>query len=240
VSKGIELEFELLRTAGFAIRAYGAFSSSQGITSNPNSNARQVGDSPLPVNPKAIYPYDYDQAMRGTAIVSYRIEDERDPVLDGFDVTGVFSFSSGHPFTRESENLIIGGGPWNVGVGAIRDVRFSTPVEPHNSSRLPSAFIFDLRISKAIHIPPVTAPLYLNILNVLNTRNVLNVYPASGSPNDDTWLGSVYEAPYGSLPNYESFYRDINLNNRWAYMSATGNDLYGSPRRIQFGLRVEM
>ena len=240
VSRGIELEFELMRTAGLAVKAQGAFSVSEGYTSNPSSNARQVSDSPLPVNPKATYPYDYDQAKRGTAIVSYRIEDESDPVFDEFDVTGVFSFSTGHPFTRESENLLLSGGPWNVGVPSIRDVRLSTPLEPLNSSRLPSTFVFDLRISKAIRISPVTVTLYLNILNVLNTRNVLNVYPATGSANDDAWLNHVYEAFYESIPNYESFYRDINLKNRWAYMSAAGNDLYGSPRQIQFGLRVEM
>jgi len=46
--------------------------------------------------------------------------------------------------------------------------------------------------------------------------------------------------PFVEIPHYADFYRAINLQNRWAYASVTGNDLYGSPRQIRMGLRVAL
>ena len=97
-----------------------------------------------------------------------------------------------------------------------------------------------MQIHKTITTDFLSLTLYVNVLNVFNTKNVLNVYPTTGAANDDGWFANVLAAPYLQTPGYEQFYRDINLKNRWAYMSATGNDIYGTPRQVQFGLRVEM
>jgi hypothetical protein len=43
---------------------------------------------------------------------------------------------------------------------------------------------------------------------------------------------------YAANPAYVAFYKAINSDNRWAYMQATGNDLYGSPRQIRIGTRL--
>ena len=80
--------------------------------------------------------------------------------------------------------------------------------------------------------------LFVNVLNLLNTKHVLNLYSVTGSPTDDGTLASRYADQLAAVPNYEAFYRAINLQNRWAYMSASGNDIYGTPRQIRFGLNV--
>jgi hypothetical protein len=76
------------------------------------------------------------------------------------------------------------------------------------------------------------------VTNLLDTKNIINVYPRTGSANADGWLESTVARNYLSIPQYETFYRIINQQNRWAYMSATGNDLYGTPRQVRFGVRV--
>ena len=102
-------------------------------------------------------------------------------------------------------------------------------------------FNVDLRLSKRIRVAPVAVTVFFNILNVLNAKNVINVYPTTGTPNDDSWFSSPIEnTNFSGIPNYEAFYRDINLRNRWAYALFTGNDLYSTPRQIQFGVKVEM
>jgi len=242
VSKGIELSVELMRVGGLAARAQYTIAASSGFTSHPLSNERQVSDDPLPVNARAMYPYDYDQSHRGSVSASYRIEDRSDPVVDGFDVTGVLTFNSGHPFTREEEVKNVNPyGAWDVGVKSIRDVRFVAAVEPPNQSSTPTYFNVDLRVSKRMKIAPLAVTIFVNVLNLLNTKNAINVYPTTGTPNDDSWFSSPYEnRDFSGIPNYESFYRDINLRNRWAYSLFSGNDMYSAPRQIQFGVNVEM
>jgi hypothetical protein len=78
------------------------------------------------------------------------------------------------------------------------------------------------------------------VLNVLNTKQVLNVFPATGSATDDGWFSNPASGQYLGVADYQSFYRAINLDNRWAYAQATGSDIYGSPRQIRVGLRAEL
>ena len=89
-------------------------------------------------------------------------------------------------------------------------------------------------------IEPTQIQFFINILNVFNTRHILNVYPQTGDTRDDGWFQSPRSEPYKAFLGYEQFYRAINLENRWAYMGATGNDIYGSPRQIRFGMTVRM
>jgi hypothetical protein len=90
---------------------------------------------------------------------------------------------------------------------------------------------------------------YAQILNLFDTKQILNVYPNSGSPYDDGWLKNEFATAYKDIPNYEAFYRAVNLKNRYAYMNvgATGGlgqqgggDIFGAPRQIIFGVRFEM
>jgi hypothetical protein len=96
-----------------------------------------------------------------------------------------------------------------------------------------------LNVNKVFYLGRINLDLYVNVLNLLNTRNVINVYPMTGTAEDDGWLSSPFAAPFYAIPDYVDFYRTINGQNRWSYQLATGNDIYGLPRQIRVGLRLE-
>jgi hypothetical protein len=71
---------------------------------------------------------------------------------------------------------------------------------------------------------------YLQVLNLLNTKNVLNVYPATGNPNDDGYLAAPeWQRQIISQTNPQSFRELYSL-----FVDFPGN--YSSPRQIRVGL----
>jgi hypothetical protein len=81
----------------------------------------------------------------------------------------------------------------------------------------------------------------------LNTKQVINLYPNTGSASDDGWLTNPLAAQFNQIPNYEAFYKAINLDNRWSYLGTStargaylGGDIYGNPRQIRVGVRAEI
>lgn len=86
--------------------------------------------------------------------------------------------------------------------------------------------------------------IYANVLNLLNTKEILNVYPDTGVPTDDGWLKTPSATQYKAIPNYTAFYNALNLQNRWGIMTYGANvgmgDTYGTPRQIRVGVRMEL
>jgi hypothetical protein len=100
-----------------------------------------------------------------------------------------------------------------------------------------------MQFSKLFYLGGFNLELYANVLNLLNTKQVVNLYPTTGTPDDDGWLKNPYAESYKAIPHYTDFYKAINIQNRWALgyaIAGTGmTDLYGSPRQIRIGARFE-
>lgn len=108
-------------------------------------------------------------------------------------------------------------------------------------ARLPWQYNFDLNLTKGVQINrensnnPLIFNVFLWVNNVLNTWNVLGVFPYTGQPNDDGFLNS----PQGQLlvrtqidaQSYTDLYR-LLLN------SQTGN--WNGPRTIRLGVRFNL
>jgi hypothetical protein len=106
-----------------------------------------------------------------------------------------------------------------------------------NGSRLPWQFLLNLKVDKEFELTlgskkkkPASLDVYIEVLNLLNTMNVVGVYPATGSPKDDGFL---------SAPEYQSqianqispaAYRDLYST----YMNRPFN--YSSPRQTRLGV----
>jgi hypothetical protein len=103
---------------------------------------------------------------------------------------------------------------------------------------LPWQYKIDARLDRDISLKwgkrKVYMNVYLLVLNVLNTKNIMGVYQATGNPDDDGYLSA---AEYQSQINSQTFpqaYRDqysIAVNN-------PGN--YSTPRRIRLGISLSL
>ena len=149
-------------------------------------------------------------------------------ILANTGVNATFSGGSGLPYSRQSNitSALLGGGQ-PVLDGSI------------NGSRLPWQFRMDMKIDKDIFIKrkegaknknPHYLNVYFQILNVLNTQNVMSVYRYTGNPDDDGYLAAAeHQAAINSYNDTQSF-RDL-------YSTSINNPYrYSLPRRIRFGV----
>jgi outer membrane receptor protein involved in Fe transport len=242
-TKGVELTLQLRRTNRLQAQVNYTLSDARGTGSDVLSSRNSVSDERSARFPFFINPLDYNQTHRGTIMLDYRwSKGDGGPVLEGLGANILLSFNSGHNYTKIKEPQNLGqANPWNIGVRALLDTRSRNPVEPINSSTTPWVYNIDLQVGKVFYLSNITFEVYANVLNLLNTKQVVNVYPTTGVPQDDGWLKSPFAEPYKAIPHYTEFYKAINLENRWAlgYNNIGMGDLYGSPRQIRFGVRFE-
>ncbi|MCW9064846.1 MAG: hypothetical protein OQJ78_01010, partial [Ignavibacteriaceae bacterium] len=164
------------------------------------------------------------------------------PVLQELGITLLGQFSSGHPFTQ------------GTGSGSLElDARFRQPTEPLNASTTPSTYQLDMRIDKTFAIADLlNINIYFQVVNLFDTENVYNVFLRTGAADDDGYLGDPNQggkqiATFG--PDYAAVYTALNLDYHqdW-YNSQIGSSsaastvnptIYGPPRQIRFGIRLE-
>jgi hypothetical protein len=131
------------------------------------------------------------------------------------------------------------------------DSRSRKAAEAIGSSTTPWIFNIDLRIDKTFNLfEKLQATIYARVLNLLDTKNTINVYQKTGNATDDGWLSdraisqATIDANGGD--SYERMYRIINVDNGQAYwqqvagVQGFGADaqLYSNPRQIFFGIKL--
>jgi outer membrane receptor protein involved in Fe transport len=239
--KGLEFTIQLRRTERLQANLNYSLSDARGTGATPTASIIATQDVAKSRYPNFVTLLPFSQTHRGSLILDYRFaKGDGGPILEGFGVNLLMSFNSGHPYTKIEEPVSMGQATaWDVGVYPLADVRFRMPVEPVNSSTTPWVFNLDLNVSKMFYIAGVNFEVYANVLNLLNTKQIIDVYPNTGTPTDDGWLKAPAAQPYKEIPNYEAFYRAINLDNRY-YMIAYRGDVYGVPRQIRVGARLEL
>ncbi|MGE5682248.1 MAG: TonB-dependent receptor domain-containing protein, partial [Bacillota bacterium] len=227
-TKGVELKLDLRRTERVSASVNYTFSDAQGTGSNAGSSFYMIWQTPTatPYTPQQIAPLDFNQAHRGFVNVDYRFDNEDGPEflgmrpLENFGINMLFSFNSGFNFTR-----------W-TGFGNTR-----VPIEPLNSSTTPWTYQLDARVDKSFNIGPLGFNVYLWVTNLLNTKNVVNVYNVTGDPYNDGYLNDAqgkamiegyrrYGADKAQL--YQDLYKALNYT--------PGN--FGTPRQIRVGIKL--
>ncbi len=147
-------------------------------------------------------------------------------------------YGSGHPFLRYSD---MGGqsDPYSAGVVYMLDTRSRDGLD---ESYTPWTSNVDLRIYKVIKLwRQAKATFFIRVTNLLDTKNVIHVYPATGSAEDDGFISQPekYEAYvnfYGQV--YLDLYKALNIRNGQAYLDLLGMELYGHPRQILLGVTL--
>ena len=107
-----------------------------------------------------------------------------------------------------------------------------------NSARTPWQYRADLKINKEFSIKvgskkTADIQVYLQIQNLLNTKNILAVYKATGNPDDDGYLSSAEAQTLISSQNDPNSFRDL-----YSIKNNNPNN-YSRPRVIRLGLLLD-
>lgn len=229
-TKGIEVKLDLRRTKRIATTFNYTYSDAQGTGSTPTDAGRAVWQSPTatPYFPQQIAPLTFNQTHRGALNIDYRFGEDDGPdilgskLLENIGLNMLFTFNSGHNYTQFT------------GFGNSRQ-----PLEALNSSVTPWNFQLDAGFDKSFSLGPININIFVWVKNLLNTKNVVNVFGTSGDATDDGYLAS----PEGSA-KYESYKLTKGLETAELYKqlylaSIYNSDNFGTPRQIGLGIRLD-
>jgi len=242
--KGLTAEFDLRRTGNVRVRAAYTlqFADATGASTTTAASLLAAG---LP-NLRSTFPMPWDRRHGFNIVLDYRWGKGKTydgPVINrdksgkapleplsnlGFSLT--INGGSGTPYTA-SRNVT---SPLSGGTNLLKGT--------YGGSRLPWQFRLDLRVDKDFYFKmkkntddnakSVYLNVYLQVLNLLDTKNIINVYPYTGNPDDDGYL---------SAPEWQ---RQINNQlDPMAFRDLYGNfadnpSNYSTPRQIRLGLML--
>ena len=227
--KGYTVQYDLRRTGNVRLNANYTLQFADGTGSSSTSGAN-IARSGQP-NLRYILPLSYDSRHQVVMNMDYRYGGGpayNGPVwfgkrvLENAGLNLVVNANSGTPYTRR------------VLAYGLTDAQ--TPMTGNiNGSRLPWSFRVDATANKVWNFnegPLSNFEIYVQMLNVLNTQNVLGVYPYTGSPSDDGYLSS----PQGQ--NAIQFQASAQSFADLYNISLANPSLFSLPRRIRLGLRI--
>lgn len=242
--KGLSAEFDLRRTGGVSLTANYTLQFADGSGSNAASGAN-LASSGQP-NLRVTLPLDYDQRHNITVNLDYRFGEGKDYKGPQFNRKKKGESQTVQIFQNMGANMIfrIGSGtPYTRYVAAVPVNGRSSISGSLNGSNKPWQFRTDLRIDKNIELTwgkkdgdskkTANLNIYLQVLNLLNTRNVLGVYNYTGNPDDDGYLASAQgQTAINSNSNPVAFTDQYSI-----YINNPNN--YARPRTIRIGVLLD-
>ncbi len=241
--KGLTAEYDLRRTKNARIRASYTLQFSS-MTGSSTTTASALIAAGVP-NLRSTFPTNSDRRHGFNLVLDYRFADGKKydgPVINrknsdkapiqllantGFALT--IGGGSGTPFTasRTVSSPISGGNNLLQGT--------------YNGSRIPASFKFDLRVDKDFNFNlggnkegktgrDAFVNVYLQVLNLLNSMNITNVYAATGNADDDGYLS----APEWQREIYSQLDPQAYIQMYQLFVNSGGN--YSTPRQIRVGL----
>ena len=193
--KGFILAVEQRPGAGYSVNVDYTFQIARGNASDPRDRliAEQSGAEPE----KQLVPLDWDRRHQLNATLTVGDAEKR---------FGLFSLigrlGSGLPYTP-----------------SVADER--TGLE--NSARRPGVATFDLYATRTVNVAGLRPGLFLRVYNLLDARNVTNVYTDTGRPTPNLRY-------YSGEP--------LGLNTKDEFLLRP--DFYSAPRLVQFGVSLNL
>jgi len=245
--KGIEVLFERELQDWWGVRV--AYTLQWATATASNAFQRPVvdtvgGDTIFPGQSE--FPLDYDQRHGLTIVAQARSPDAFGPRLlgvrafGGWEGAAIFRFASGLPYTQTSANG-------------------DTLLGPINAERLPSQHTLDALLRRPLNLLGAHGSVYLDVRNVLDTRNLVAVRRDTGTPGlGEAGIQAAALAAYQAHPEvipYESpRYRGWADTNHDGYLAGEGELLplyvaaardyyqplfdYGPPRLVRLGVEL--
>ncbi len=241
-TKGITAEYDLRRTKNLRVRANYTLQYAS-MTGASTSTASALIAAGVP-NLRSTFPTGFDRRHSISLTLDYRFgrgkkydgpvinreKSGKSPlqILADAGVALTVTGGSGAPYTA-SRTVI---SPLSGGNQLLEGTYYG--------SRMPASFKIDLRIDKDFSINlggnkegkqgrDAYFNVYLNITNLLNSKNILHVYEATGAPDDDGYLtSSKYQQEILNQLDSEAFIQMYEI-----YVNNGGN--YSTPRQIKVG-----
>ena len=203
-TRGIIITLDRFYQNGFGWHIDYTYQKAEGSNSDPSEEFGAVVNGQEPT--RSIIPLDWDQNnnLNGSFFFDY----------GGWVTSLLLQYGSGYPFTPVITNYEGQG-------GQLANVLIK------NSRRKLYTYNFDLKISKGIKINNFKGKLFININNLLDTRNEISVYGDTGRANR-----TVEQVRANIISPYEPM-RPHSLDD---YFSRP--DWYSEPRSIQLGLEL--
>ncbi|MEZ5081899.1 MAG: hypothetical protein R2750_00340 [Bacteroidales bacterium] len=210
-------------------------------TGSSSVTAASLINSGLP-NLRTTNPLNWDRRHNFNISLDYRFRDGKDyngptittkrgtenekshQILKNTGVNFLITGGSGTPYTAQS-NIT------SFRTGGTRELKGTI-----NGSRKPWQFRVDMRLDKEIFLKTTSAGrnpylnIYLQVLNLFNTQNILQVWPATGVPDDDGYLAAAEWQREISDQTNEASYRNLyalRIDQPW---------WYSQPRQIRLGV----
>ncbi len=231
-TKGFSFSYDRRRTSNLQLSATYTLQFADGSGSDANSS-RGINNRGIIRN---LIPLSFDERHRITAVVDYRYGSAKTyngPKIGDINLfadAGInFNISaiSGRPYTRRNAVRQFSGAGFK---GAI------------NGSRLPWTFNMDMRVDKRFAVNVTSEKkmffnAYLRVQNVFDIRNVRNVFPFTGDPEDDGYLISSFGTDTVDQINSQNRSEESYLAAyNWRLDSFSNFTL---PRRIYLGLIMD-
>lgn len=239
--KGTTVSYDMRRTGNLRMTLAYTLQFANGTGSDANSSLGLI-NAGLP-NLRTIFPYTNDTRHTFALMLDYRYGSGKNyngPVINDFKVlenTGlnvVSNIYSGSPYS--AQNFITNEGAFNPANAGLNGTT--------NGSRLPWSYRLDLQLDRTFELvfnegkegkkPKETSlNVYVRVTNILNQRNLLNVYRATGNWNDDGYLAAA--ASQTSIQNQldeQSFidYYTMKVQNQYNI---------SAPRTIRLGVKFD-
>ncbi|MCS6934998.1 MAG: carboxypeptidase regulatory-like domain-containing protein [Chitinophagales bacterium] len=238
-TKGVSIDYDLRRTGNFSMKANYTLQFAEGTGSDDRSQLNLINSNQP--NFRTINPLNYDSRHIINLNLNYEYGSGRDyngpviknkQILSNSGINVQFAARSGTPYTEQQAATPEGieglpGRPLTK--GSI------------NGARLPWYFRVNTRVWKNFEFllgkktegkddrRSLDLQVYLQIQNLLNTKNVISVYRYTGTPDDDGYLSDP-----SSLSAINAALNPIAYQHQYAAYINRG-DNYALPRRIFFG-----
>ena len=255
--KGFSVAYDLRRTGGVQLTANYTlqFADGTGSSATSGANLASLGQPNL----RTTNPLDYDQRHSIILNVDYRFgsgaeysgpvwtrnkgteKEKAIKLLENVGANFVIRAGSGTPYSRQRNITPGDANTNNVVLGVNQRSNLAGRI---NGSNLPWNYKIDMRIDKDLTVEwgkkgeegtrkQSNLNIYLQVLNVLNAKNIMNVYRATGSATDDGYLAS----PQGqlSLANQTNVQSYVDLYN----IKVLDPTYFSQARVIRLGLLLD-
>ncbi|MEQ9263262.1 MAG: carboxypeptidase-like regulatory domain-containing protein [Owenweeksia sp.] len=230
--KGFSLEYELRRTNNIKLDANYTLQFADGTGSSATSGAN-LANAGQP-NLRYILPLTFDNRHQILVRFDYRYGSGarydgpvwgNSRVFENAGINITMNAISGQPYTKRDA-------PYPVTLGNPSSI--SQVSGQINGARLPWQTTFDARINKVFSLSKEkknrSLEVYVQILNLFNTKNVVNVYAYTGSAEDDGYLASSSaQSQIEQQTNSRAFVDQYNRRVQSPFN-------YSLPRRVRLGV----